>query len=169
MRAGGTGVVATCVVAFAVAAVSSSAEGATSKPPKPKPKPKGQCAAGAHRTTVNGKPAVTFCGRASAVVHFGGRTVTFRNGTCAVLAGRFTIDIGTEVVGLSSGKPPYFGVATHTARPGAQHDAALSFTSRGRGYDVTDQVVTLAPGLKRGTFSGRILGSQTKVSGSFHC
>jgi hypothetical protein len=39
----------------------------------------------------------------------------------------------------------------------------------GRGYAVAEQIVVLAPGLHQGTFSGRILGTTTKVTGSFRC
>jgi hypothetical protein len=129
----------------------------------------GSCATGMHRVTVRGHPGFRFCGPASAVVHMGGRTLRFSNGLCRRAAGAFTVNIGTLVPGLRSGKPPYFGITTHTARAGTQRNAALGFTYRGRHYAIADQVVTLAPGLQKGTFSGRVLASTTRVSGSFRC
>jgi hypothetical protein len=122
-----------------------------------------------HRVTVLGYPGFRFCGPASAVVHMGGRTLRFSNGLCRRAAGAFTVNIGTVVPGLRSGKPPYFGITTHTATAGTQRNAAVGFTYRGRHYGVADQIVILAAGLQKGTFSGRVLGSTTKVSGSFKC
>jgi len=127
------------------------------------------CAPGMHKTTVGGRPAFRFCGTASAVVHMGGRTLRFSNGLCARAAGAFTVNIGTTVPGLRSGKPAYFGITTHTAKAGKQLNAAVGFAYGGRGHAVAGQVVTLAPDLSGGTFSGRILGSTTTVRGSFTC
>ena len=127
------------------------------------------CAPGMHQATVGGRPAFRFCGTASAVVHMGGRTIRFANGLCRQAAGAFTVNIGTTVAGLRNGKPPYFGITTHIAKPGRQLNAALGFAYGGRGYAVANQIVTLAPGLSGGTFSGRILGSSTTVRGSFTC
>jgi hypothetical protein len=127
------------------------------------------CGTGMHQTRVAGRPAFTFCGPASATVHLGGRTMRFSNGLCRVAAAAFSVNIGTLVPGLSSGKPPYFGITTHTAKPGPQLNAAVSFTVGGRGYPVVARSVLLAPGLDKGTFSGRVLGATTTVTGSFTC
>jgi hypothetical protein len=127
------------------------------------------CARGMHQVTVGGQPGFRFCGPASAVVHMGSRTLRFSNGLCRVAAGAFTVNIGTLVPGLRTGKPPSFGITTHTAKPGKQLNAAVGFAYGGRGYAVADQVVTLAPGLHQGTFSGRILGTSTRATGSFRC
>ena len=103
------------------------------------------------------------------MVRVGTRTIRFANGLCRKAAGAFTVNIGTTVPGLRAGKPPYFGITTHSSRPGTQLDAALGFAAGGRGYAIAEQVVTLAPGLRGGTFSGRVLGSATRVAGSFDC
>lgn len=129
----------------------------------------GACAAGMQQVNIHGQPGFRFCGSASAVVHLGTRTVRFSNGLCRQAAGAFTVNIGTFVPSLRSGKPPYFGITTHTANAGTQLNAALGFAYGGRGYAVADQVVVLAPGLHQGTFSGRVLGSTTRVTGSFRC
>jgi hypothetical protein len=127
------------------------------------------CTRGMHQVTVGGRPGFRFCGPASAVVHMGSRTLRFSNGLCRVAAGAFTVNIGTLVPGLRTGKPPSFGITTHTAKPGKQLYAAVGFAYGGRGYAVADQLVTLAPGLMGGTFSGRILDSGARVRGSFTC
>jgi hypothetical protein len=127
------------------------------------------CSPGMHQVTVGGRVGFRFCGPASAVVHLGTRTLRFENGLCRRAAGAFTVNIGTLVPGLRSGKPPSFGITTHTATPGRQLNAAVGFSYGGRGYAVADQVVTLAPGLRHGTFSGRLLGTTTRVTGSFTC
>ena len=127
----------------------------------------GACAPGMHQTTVGSHAAFRFCGPASAVVHMGGRTIRFTNGLCRKAAGAFTVNIGTTVAGLRSGGPPYFGITTHTAKPGRQLNAAVGFSYGGRGYAIADQIVTLAPGLSGGTFSGRVLASKTRVRGAF--
>jgi hypothetical protein len=129
----------------------------------------GGCTPGMHQVSVGGRPGFRFCGAASAVVHVGGRTVRYREGLCRQTAPFFHVSIGTFVPGLRTGKPSYFGITTHTAKPGNQLNAAVAFAYDGRGYAVADQLVTLAPGLQSGTFSGRIVGSKTRVTGSFSC
>jgi hypothetical protein len=124
---------------------------------------------GMNPVTVAGTPGLRFCGPASAVVHLGPRALRFSNGLCRQAAGAFTVNIGTLAHGLRTAKPLYFGITTHTARPGKQPNAAVGFAYGGRHYAVADQVVVLARGLTGGTFSGRILGSTTRVTGSFKC
>lgn len=150
------------VVAAVTAAAASSAASARASAAV-------SCAPGMHQVTIRGRSGFEFCGPASAVVHIGGRTIRFSNGLCRTVEGMFNVNIGTFVPLLRSGKPPYFGITTHTARAGKQLNAAVSFAHGGRGYAVADQIVILAPGLHRGTFSGRILGSTTRVTGSFEC
>lgn len=130
------------------------------------------CATGMRQLTVRGHVGFRFCGPASAVVRLGGlggRTLRFSNGLCRRAAGAFTVNIGTTVPGLRTGKPPYFGITTHTAQAGPQPDAAVGFTYGGRTYAITNQAVTLAAGLRKETFSGRALASSTRVNGSFTC
>ncbi len=127
------------------------------------------CPTGMHPVTVAGRAGVKFCGPASATVHLGSRTIRFSNGLCRRAAGAFTVNIGTFVPGLRSGKPTSFGITTHTARAGKQLNAAVGFAYGNRGYAVAEQVVVLATGLTGGTFSGRVLGTTTRVTGSFEC
>ena len=124
---------------------------------------------GMNPVTVDGKVGYRFCGPASAVVHIGGRIVRYHGGLCRKVEGAFTVNIGALVPALRTGKPTYFGLTTHSAKPGTQRDAALGFVTGGRRYAIADQVVVLAAGLHTGTFSGRILASKTRVHGSFTC
>jgi len=150
---------------LAVAAVAAA--GASGTPAAPHRA--GECTVGMHQVSLDGRPAFRFCGTATAIVHLGRRTNRFRNGLCRQAVGAFTVNIGTKVSGLRSGKLPYFGITTHTTKPGRQLNAAVGFAYGGRGYAVVNQVVTLARGLSGGTFSGRVLGSTTTVRGSFTC
>ena len=124
---------------------------------------------GMNAVTYKGKPGYRFCGPATATVHLGARTFRFSGGLCRKVEGAYTINIGTLVPALWTGKPPYFGITTHSASPGMQGDAAVGFVAAGRRYAIAEQVVVLAPGLHTGTFSGRVLGSSTRVTGSFSC
>jgi len=124
---------------------------------------------GMNPVTVEGKPGYRFCGPGSAVVHVGTHTVRYSGGLCRKVEGAFTLNIGTLIPALRTGKPSFFGVTTHTWAAGRQDDAAVGFVTGGRRYAVADQVVVLASGLHKGTFSGRVLGSSTRVTGSFSC
>jgi hypothetical protein len=124
---------------------------------------------GMNPVTVQGQAGYRFCGSASAVVHLSARTVRFKGGLCRKVEGAFTVNIGTLVPALRTGRPSYFGITTHSATAGPQDDAALGFVTGGRRYAVAEQVVVLAAGLHKGTFSGRVLGSSMRVTGSFTC
>jgi hypothetical protein len=124
---------------------------------------------GMNPVTVKGTPGYRFCGPASAVVHVGTRTVRVTGGLCRRVDGTFTVNVGTLVPALRVGRPAYVGVTTHSATSGKQLDAAVGFVVGGRRYAVVEQVVVLAPGLHHGTFSGRVLASKLRVTGSFTC
>lgn len=151
------------VVAGAVLAAIACAVAASN------PARAGTCAPGMYRVTVAGQPGFRYCGPASATVKLGTRAVLFANGLCRQAAGVFTVNIGTSVPTLRSGKPRYFGITTHSARAGKQRNAAIAFAFGGRSYAVADQVVVVAPRLRKGTFAGRIFGSAARVTGAFAC
>jgi hypothetical protein len=141
---------------------------ACAKAPVRRPSSAAACP-GMNPVTMKGKPGFRFCGPATAVAHVGSRTVRFSGGLCRKVEGAFTVNIGTLVPALWTGKPAYFGVTTHSAKAGRQDDAAVGFVDGGRRYAIAEQVVVLASGLHRGTFSGRVLGASTRVTGSFTC
>jgi hypothetical protein len=123
------------------------------------------CTAGI--TKVGGSPARTFCGPAKATVKLGSATVSYRGGSCSTSSFGWTINIGTVVLGNAKNKPEYFGITTKAA-PGAHGNAGVAVVHSHKSYAVIG-AVTLKPGLKSGTFSGKVFGSPTKIAGSFSC
>jgi hypothetical protein len=145
----GVAVAALAAAAFATASAQSAAG----------------CTAGV--TKVGGVPARTFCGPATASVKIGAATVAYKNGECSRSSAGFTINIGTVVLGNAKKKPEYFGI-TVQAKAGAHPNSAVAVVHGNKSYAVLG-TVTLKPGLKSGTFSGKVFGSTSKLTGSFKC
>jgi hypothetical protein len=128
------------------------------------------CTAGT--TTVGGSAARVFCGPATAVVAFAGKTFRFSSGACTTSPG-FTVNIGTLILGTAAKARPYFGVFLTAARPGTYSgkQAAVSFASGATRVSLAPTAssrVVLGSRLRSGSFTGRdILGRP--LSGSFHC
>jgi hypothetical protein len=149
------------LVALAIAATLTIAASAFASPERT------SCTAG--MTKVGGTPARTFCGPAKATVHIGGTTVQFKGGTCETTSAGWSINIGTVMLGVTSkAKPEYFGVAGK-GKTGKQSNAAVTLTHVGKSYAVTNNTVTLKPGLKAGMFSGTVFGQSSPITGSFTC
>jgi hypothetical protein len=123
------------------------------------------CTPGVHK--VGGVNARTFCGPAKASVHLNGKTVTYKNGECTNSIGLFSVNIGTVVLGNLKSKPDYFGV-TAKAKAGKQAQQTIAVVHGGKSKAIIG-TVTLKAGLKSGTFSGKVFGSPTKITGSFTC
>jgi hypothetical protein len=117
---------------------------------------------------LNGVPARTFCGPAKATVHINGKTVSYRGGECTKSSFGWSINIGTVVLGNLRQKPEYFGI-TAKASAGTQGNGAVAVVHAGKSLAVTQSAIKLAAGLKSGTFSGKVFGAPTRVSGSFTC
>jgi hypothetical protein len=147
------------LIGVAVAALSAAAFATTSA------QSASSCTAGVGK--VGGTPARTFCGPATASVKVGAKTVAYKNGACSRSSAGFTINIGTVVLGNAKKKPEYFGI-TVAAKAGSHSNSAAAVVHAGKSYAVLG-TVTLKPGLKSGSFSGKVFGSPTKISGSFHC
>ena len=116
---------------------------------------------------INGVPARTFCGPAKASVKLGAASVAYVQGSCTKSSMGFTINIGTVVLGNLKKKPEYFGI-TVPATAGAHANSGVAVVHAGKSYAVLG-TVTLKAGLKAGTFSGKVFGSPTRISGSFTC
>jgi hypothetical protein len=116
---------------------------------------------------INGVSARTFCGPAKATVKVNGSTVSYRGGECSKSIGLFALNIGTVVLGNLKNKPEYLGV-TATAKPGVQTRQTVAVVHAGKSKSIIG-TVTLKPGLKSGTFSGKVFGSSAVISGSFTC
>jgi hypothetical protein len=124
------------------------------------------CTAGV--TKVGGSPARTFCGPAKAKVKLGSSTASYAGGECSKSSFGWTINIGTVVIGNAKKKPEYFGITTTKASAGAHAKSTVAIVHSGKTYAVIG-TVTLKAGLKSGTFSGKVFGSPTKITGSFSC
>ena len=149
------GLIAACAgAAFAATGFASSSPSAVAG-----------CTPGVHK--IGGVSARTFCGPAKATVRLGTKTVAYKNGECSTSIGLFSVNIGTVVLGNLKSKPEYLGV-TAKAKAGvqAQQTVAVVHGGKSRGLIGT---VTLKAGLKSGTFSGKVFGSSTKITGSFTC
>ena len=124
------------------------------------------------QSTIGGAKVFVFCGPATASVTFGGRTVTFKKGSCRTSrSGTFTMNTGTVTLRSARPKSSYFGVSIARARTdGAYRKAAIGFQWRGKSYSVVTNTVKLREDRSRGTFSG-LLGraGSPKVTGSFVC
>jgi hypothetical protein len=116
---------------------------------------------------INGVSARTFCGPAKATVKMNGKTISYSGGECSKGAGLLALNIGTVVLGNLKNKPEYLGVAA-TAKAGAQPRQTIAVVHAGTSRSIIG-TVTLQPGLKAGTFSGKVFGSSAVISGSFTC
>lgn len=128
------------------------------------------CKPGVH--TLGKATYRVFCGPASATVKMGGRTHSFRNGTCLKVGVThvFAMSIGTLTI--SKGKPrySYLGITV----PAANHDGiykhvAIAWSYGGKRYTLYNVTLRLAANRTRGTFSGRVVGRAGKATGSFRC
>lgn len=117
--------------------------------------------------TIGGASARTFCGPAKATVTLNGKTVSYNGGTCSTSIGLFSLNIGTVVLGTVKNAPEYVGV-TAKAKAGSQSRQTIAVVHAGATRAVIG-TVTLKPGLKGGTFTGKAFGSKAVISGSFSC
>ena len=128
------------------------------------------CKPGSHKV---GKVTYrVFCGPASATVKLGGKTYSFRNGSClrAGITRVFTMSIGS--LRMSKGKPKYSYFAVTV--PSANHDgvfrrAIVTWAIGGKRYSLSNVKLRLTNGQARGSFSGRAGGKRGTVTGSFRC
>ena len=116
---------------------------------------------------INGVSARTFCGPAKATVKMNGKTFSYSGGECSKGAGLFAVNIGTIVLGKLKNKPEYFGVAA-AAKAGVQPRQTVAVVHAGTSRSIIG-TVAIKVGLKGGTFSGKVFGSSTDISGSFAC
>jgi hypothetical protein len=123
------------------------------------------CVAGVKK--IQGVPARAFCGPAKATVKLGAKSVAYAQGSCSKSSAGWTINIGTVVLGNLKQKPEYFGI-TVPATAGAHANSGVAVVHASKSYAVLG-TVTLKAGLKAGTFSGKVFGSPTRISGSFSC
>jgi hypothetical protein len=124
------------------------------------------CVAGVKK--INGVTARTFCGPAKATVHVNGKTIVYKGGECSKSSFGWSLNIGTVLLGNLQQKPEYLGLAGK-AKAGTQAKATVAVVHAGKGRAIANATVTLKPGLKAGTFSGKVFGEPTQITGSFTC
>jgi hypothetical protein len=112
-----------------------------------------------------------FCGRARATVRVGSKTFRYAGGDCSRVGAFFSVNIGTTVLDAKyrGPKPSYFGLTARRSQAGRRANATIAFNAGGRGYALTRASVSLAKGLRRGTFAGVVFARRSRVSGSFSC
>jgi hypothetical protein len=126
------------------------------------------CTPGVH--TTGGVTRRTFCGKAHATLHFGGKTYRFTGGSCDSTPGAFTINIGT--ITLPPGKPKsrYFGITVFTTHDGTFTNQGVAWQfPNGARNSLFHATIKLQGGRKRGTFSGTRMADQKRGSGTFSC
>ena len=122
--------------------------------------------------TVGGVTYRSFCGSAKATVVTKTGTLRFAGGECSKSGGAFSVNIGT--ITLPPGKPKfqYFGVAVFNTRAGTFSKPAPAVTWQlpgGKRGSLLYSTVTIAPGLKKGSFKGTLIGTNSPVHGVFSC
>ena len=128
------------------------------------------CTAGVK--TVSGVTYRTFCGPAKATVTAGSTHLAFSGGECSKEGGAFSVNIGT--ITLPPGKPKYvyFGITVFTTHAGTFKSPAPAVGWQlpgGKRGSLLFATVTIAPGMKRGSFTGKLLGPNTPAHGTFTC
>jgi hypothetical protein len=126
--------------------------------------------------------ARVFCGPAKATIHVGGKTLTFKNGSCERTSKYVSVNIGTVVLGpTTKKKPDYFGIdvgqipgstAKPAAKDGTYTGGAVAIVSGGKSYAVRGDTVkiTLGGNRSKGTLAGTLIfGGSGAVTGSFSC
>jgi hypothetical protein len=130
-------------------------------------------------TTYGGVRARVYCGRATATVKVGARTLSYRGGSCMRNRDAIELGIGTVILDAREPKGPLprsfgisvgriFGIGKAAPRDGTYTSLMLAFVDRGKRYASMQGKAVLGGGRSRGTFSGRLLTGEA-VSGSFRC
>jgi hypothetical protein len=159
--------------ALAVAHVAESRQLVSTKAPGP-------CS----ETTSGAATIHVYCGPAKAKVVFGGKTVTFKGGSCGVAAGSgikgWSLGIGKFTVLPAKPKFKYFGVAWVGPAPKAgtykKGEFVVTFFLPGKKYYVVGSAlgtrtmkVTATKGARKATFTGLVNGVGPPISGSWSC
>ena len=126
------------------------------------------CTAGVHSS--GGVTYRTFCGPAHATLKVGGKTYSFKGGSCQLTGKLMSINIGT--ITLPPGKPKYnyFGITVFAKKGGTYSNQAVAWQfPHGKSGSLLRTTIKLAGSRKSGTFSGSPLTGGGKGVGSFGC
>ena len=116
--------------------------------------------------TIKGHKAVVYCGPATASLHIGGKSYTFKNGTC-IWSGGLILTVGTQVNGVPAS-------ANNEGAPLIQLSGSIGtgtvYAYSGRFHLGMSIVKLTAHGHSSGTFKGREpLGATRPFTGSYRC
>jgi len=129
------------------------------------------------QTTYGGARAFGYCGTASGAVTFGGRTLSYRGGSCRRTAVAVELNIGIAVLGKTAKPLPrylgvligrLYGVGAPATHDGTYREGTIAFVDGGKRYASMSSRVVLAGGRTRGTFTAELFGGKS-VSGTFRC
>ncbi|HST13539.1 MAG TPA: hypothetical protein VLJ44_01665 [Gaiellaceae bacterium] len=117
-------------------------------------------------TTIKGHKAVGYCGPATATLRIGGKSYTFKNGTC-IWSGGLILTLGTQVNGVPDS-------ARNEGAPLIQLSGSVGtgtvYAYSGRFHLGTSLVKLTAHGHSRGTFKGREpIGAARPFTGTYRC
>lgn len=154
-------VVAVGISATVAAAAATAASDASRGGPPCKPKV----------TKIQGHPAAVNCGPATATLHLGGKTYTFRNGLCeqSKSAGsKLSLDLGTTVIGVDGNAGhPHFSIDVVKNTPSGSVGADYGGKTL-----IDDALVTVAGKVPAaGTFKSKFSGPGfgPAFTGSWNC
>lgn len=130
-------------------------------------------------TTYKGVRARTYCGPASATVKVGGRTLTYRGGSCIRNRVAVELGIGTMILDAKDPKGPLprsfgisvgriYGVGQPAPQDGTSRSGMLAYVDGGKRYAGAGLKAALSGSRTRGSFTRRLLTGQN-VSGTFRC
>lgn len=164
------------MLSLGLAALTATIAAGSASPSRPT---RAGCTAG--MISYGGTQARVFCGSAKATVKIGGRTLSFKGGSCERTSKYVAINIGTVVLGTTTKrKPDYFGldVGTFAGSAGtpAGHDGSytggvIAIESGGKSYLLRGDKakITLSGGRTKGTFKADGLLGSKPGTGSFNC
>jgi hypothetical protein len=159
-----------CILAALVAAAAVGAAAADARSAAAACKP--------GNTTYEGVRARVYCGSASAVVKVGGRTLTYRGGSC--MRNRVAVELGIGTIILDARDPKtlprsfaisvgrIFGIGKPARTGGTYKSGILAYVDAGKRYAAAQVTTTLSGGRSRGSFTGKLLTGET-VIGTFRC
>jgi hypothetical protein len=129
-------------------------------------------------TTYKGARARTYCGPATATVKLGGRTLTYRGGSCMRNSVAIELGIGTVILDSKDPKPlprsfgisvgRIFGIGKPAPKDGNYASVMIAYVDKGKRYASMQGKATLAGGRTRGSFTGKLITGEA-VSGAFRC
>jgi hypothetical protein len=126
------------------------------------------CAAGTH--TTGSVTYHTFCGPAHATLKVGGKTYSFKGGSCERVGELFSINIGTTTRQRAKSRWVYFGITVFAKKDGTYRNEAVYWEfPHGNGGALVRTTIKIAGGRKHGTFSGVQALGRGKGTGSFSC